>query len=412
MRVNVQGIIGMARFHWLGAFGVCFALGMAAQETPPPPASSGQSTTPGPPVTLIPRSHEEREQRFQANHHVILNVQVTDAAGKPVAGLKEDDFTLLDETRPQKIASFRAVHGGTSSTREHVLLVLDTLNNSAWNFGYERKGIERFLRQNQGRLAYPMSIVLLSTSGATASQPSTDAGFLIEELKKVSDHVHQFGCGDNQGDTGLSFVSGVGMPSLPISEAEAQSARAADCLNQRFRRSVQALDQLARDEVEIPGRVLVIWAGPGWPTLKGGEFRPDTQAMQHNYFAYLANLSTSLREAQVTLDAVSSPHLIRDVALDREESSAFLNRAPKPDEASASNFALPVLAYQTGGQVLEDNNDIAHDIAACIRDAESYYAVSFDSVPAAEGPEYHSIRVQVDQPGLTVRTSTAYYSQP
>jgi VWFA-related protein len=413
MRENVQGgHIPMARFRWLGAFGVCFSLCMAAQETPPPPASSGQSTPSGPPVSLIPRSHEEREQRYQANHRVILNVRVTDAAGKPVTGLKEDDFTLLDETRPQKIVSFRAVHGAADSTREHVLLVLDSLNNSPRNFGFERKGIERFLRQNQGQLPYPMAIVLLSASGTKASQPSRDPGFLIEELRKLSDNLHQFGCGDDEDDTGLAFVSGVGMPTLPTSRrAKAQSAQALDCLNQRFRGSVSTLDRLAREQVEIPGQALVIWAGPGWPTLTGGEFLPDSPAMRHNYFAYLADLSTSLREAQVTLNAVSSPNLTRDVGFELEEKTASLDRAPKADEATAGNFALPVLAYQTGGQVLVDK-DIAADIAACIKDAESYYAVSFDSAPTIEGPQYHSIQVRVNQPGLTVRTTTAYYSQP
>jgi hypothetical protein len=39
---------------------------------------------------------------------VKLDVAVTDAAGKPVAGLQPWDFKLLDNGEPRKILSFRA----------------------------------------------------------------------------------------------------------------------------------------------------------------------------------------------------------------------------------------------------------------------------------------------------------------
>ena len=75
-------------------------------------------------------------------------------------------------------------------------------------------------------------------------------------------------------------------------------------------------------------------------------------------------------------------------------------------------MALPVLADQSGGQVLEDSNDLAAEINKCVADAGSYYVLGFDSVPASNPDEYRSLQVKVNKQGLTVRTNTAYYAKP
>ena len=102
----------------------------AASETPE--ATSGQSTTPAPnqPVKLVPRSAEVRERTYRAEHHIILNVFVADASGNPVAGLKQEDFILLENEQPQQIASFKAVRGSEAFAPPRVLLMLDSVNNS------------------------------------------------------------------------------------------------------------------------------------------------------------------------------------------------------------------------------------------------------------------------------------------
>jgi hypothetical protein len=46
---------------------------------------------------------------------VALDVVVTDKSGKPISGLKAEDFTLLDDKQPQKIESFHAVDPSSST---------------------------------------------------------------------------------------------------------------------------------------------------------------------------------------------------------------------------------------------------------------------------------------------------------
>jgi VWFA-related protein len=405
----------MARLNWLGTFSVCLALPSFGQQTPSSTAS-GQSATPapGPPVTLTSRSHEERESRYQAQHRIILNVLVTDASGNPVTGLNEHDFALLEDGQPQKIVSVRAMNGSAAVAQVHVLLMLDALNNSARNLTRERKQVERFLRQNNGKLPYPTTIMLLSSSGVRTARPSQDGEVLIGELDKLIKDLHDFGCADegdeaNQGFSRLIFVPGVGGAS---GREGVRGSKAADCLNQRYLQSLSALNRLAKQQVDVPGRAILIWLGPGWPLLSNPGFSPDSQAKRRNRFDYLADLSISLRQAQVTLDAVSAPDFLPDAELRRDNSNASLNAVPTGDEADTSNMALAILAHQSGGQVLGENKDIAANIAACIADAQSYYVVSFDSAPAAKQGEYRSLLLKLNKPGLTVRTNLGYFALP
>jgi VWFA-related protein len=397
----------------------------APQASPPPgneappssaspatdPASSSPRTTapppPNRPLELIPRSPEVREHNYRAEHRLILNVFVADASGNPVTGLKEEDFTLLDNQEPQKIASFKAVNDSAAVTPAHVLLVLDSVNNSASTMAYVRKELEQFLGQNQGSLPYPVTLVRLTDYGIISGQPSRDGRALIGELKMLPNDVHVIKR-DQESPPSVATLGHRFDPTKSISLPDP----AVEDLNQRFHLSVPAAAGLAADQENVPGRAILIWIGAGWPLLSGPKFLPDTLETKRNFFQYIAGLSTALREAQVTLDAVSSPRILRDAGLQENYYQAFLDGVLTVDQANAGNMALPVLAYQSGGQVLEGSNDLAADIDKCIADAGSYYVLSFDSTPAAKPDEYRPLQVKVNKPGLTVRTNTAYYAQP
>jgi hypothetical protein len=82
-----------------------------------------------------------------------------------------------------------------------------------------------------------------------------------------------------------------------------------------------------------------------------------------------------------------------------------------PEDATP-HFALPVLALQSGGLVLDASPDIVRGIERCVEDARAFYTVSFDPPHAAQPDEYHDLKVQIGAPGLSARTNTGYYDQP
>ena len=405
----------MKRLSGLVMVVICLVLPSLAQVSPPLDAKPGRSNAParGQFPTLIPRSPEEREATYRSLHRIILNVLVTDASGRAVKGLKQEDFTLLDNQQPQAIASFRAVLGGTPGVATHVILMLDAMNNSSRGVNYERKEIEKFLRQNQGRLTYPTSIAILSGSGASVSQPSQNGERLIGDLQGLLGRVHGFSCSEEGLDKNMEYAMSVyGTDVLPSSGAGSQKAQAMACQDQRFQLSVSALNRLATQQLNVAGRAILIWIGPGWPRLSDPGFRPDTALIRQNFFAYLVELSTTLREAQVTLNAVSQPELFRKAELQSDHDNVFFDGVPTQDQVTAGSLSLQALAHQSGGRIEEESKDIAREIGACIADAESYYVLSYDSAPSALLNEHHSLNVKVSEAGLTVRTNTVYYALP
>jgi hypothetical protein len=68
------------------------------------------------------------------DHPVMLDVLVTDRSGKPVPGLREQDFTVLDDQQPSPIVSFRALSepadNSNPETRTEIVLILDEVNTS------------------------------------------------------------------------------------------------------------------------------------------------------------------------------------------------------------------------------------------------------------------------------------------
>jgi VWFA-related protein len=391
-----------------------FALSSLAQQTHPAAPAPEQTAQPAPNATvrLIPRSEEERQHTSEASHHIILNVLVTDASGKPVTGLSQNDFTILDNGQPQKIGSFRPLTANPQGQPLHIILLLDAVNSSARNFAAERKAVEKFLSQSRGSLPWPIAIAHLSDFGSGVSAPSRDANALLIYLRNLPGEVHQSASSDDQPNHEL-FPGLRGPGTLPTAQPRAQKIDLQwQDQNQRFLLSIAALNKIAVQQEDVPGRVIMIWIGPGWPLLSGPGFLPDTPEIKSSFFDHIADLSTGIREAQMTLDTVATPDLLHNDGLSAGYYSPFLAAVTASAQANAGNLSLPVLATQSGGQVLDDSKDITAGIAACLADADSWYEFSFESTPSAEPDEYHALQVNLNKPGLTARTNTAYYAEP
>ncbi len=76
------------------------------------------------------------------------------------------------------------------------------------------------------------------------------------------------------------------------------------------------------------------------------------------------------------------------------------------------NSVRKVLAVQSGGRVVEGSLDLVKEIQSCTQDDGYFYRISFDPLRADHPDEYHDLKVEVNRPGLTARTTTGYYDQP
>ena len=289
----------------------------------------------------------------------------------------------------------------------HVIVVLDAVNNSERDIANDRKEVQKFLRQSQELLTYPTSIAAVSDSGLTVGKPSRDRDAVLNELKDLTSNLQAISCADEM-NPNEAFQALM----IPDAVTNPESARQLNCLNQRFIESVGALSKLAEKQINVPGRVILIWIGPGWPHLYNPQFCHDDAALRRNLFTQLVHISTALREGQVTLNMICPSDFLRKTESLNEHDKALLNGLQNEDEVTAGSLSLQAFAHQSGGQILIEKKNIPESIAECIADAGSYYVLSFDANAAAGPSEYHSLQVKVEKPGATVRTNTMYYAEP
>lgn len=316
-----------------------------------------------------------------------LDVVVTDGAGQAVAGLQQQDFTLLDNKKPQPILSFRAVDGskgnGTAADPPvEVILLIDATNNSLTRVAYERADIERFLRQNGGHLVQPVSLMIFSEQGVKVQpQPSTDGNQLAQALDKSGATMHVI-----QRSGGYDAIERVDL-------------------------SLKTLRSIVAVEASKPGRKMLIWIGPGWPMLEGSGYRAS-DATKRAQFNLIVDAARTLREARITMYSVNSFDPQSSGVMRVGFYKSFLKGVPSARQVESGDMAVPVFAIHSGGRVLDRAEDLVDQLNSCVAEAKSYYTIGFDPPSADHVDEYHDLELKVDKPQVKARTNAGYYSEP
>jgi len=352
--------------HCLAA-SLMFAAAAFAQQNPSPAFALAPAT----PQATTPDAREGRMK---------LDIVVTDKSGKPVTGLNLNDFTLLDNNQPSKILSLRAVDGTAQKADPptETLLLMDAVNVGLQGTAIVRQEVEKFLLQNGGHLAQPVSLFLLTDEGLDIlSAPSADGTALAAKVGQINFGLHK------------------------IHDAGTWGAV------QHFDMSGRTLTAIAHSEAKKPGRKLLIWFGAGWPQFDSSRPPAASKAQQQQWFGQIVQLSTLLREARVSVYSLSWGNHVADFSFQE-----FLDGVKTADKANTGDLTLKVLAVQSGGRILGPDNDLAGQINSCIQDGSAFYTISFDPPPAAQANEYHDLKVRIDKPKLTARTNTGYYNQP
>ena len=171
--------------------------------------------------------------------NVTIDVAVSDKSGKPVHGLKQQAFTILDDKQATPITAFSAVDldAGTPAPPIEMVLVIDSINASVMKAERQREGIRKFLLDNGGKLALPVSLVILTDTGIVRKAASRDGNTLAAML--------------DQSATGRRLVN----RSTAFGEFD------------RYQLSLKALDEMIAYESAKRGRKLIVWVSPGWPLL-------------------------------------------------------------------------------------------------------------------------------------------------
>lgn len=310
-----------------------------------------------------------------------LDVVVTPKSGTPVPGLKQQDFSVLDNKISQPITSFQAISG--SQAPVEIVLLVDGVNTPYMRLAYARGEIDKFLRANGGHLAHPLSLAIFTDDGTQIQNGSSTDG---NALSTVLDQ------------------SAIGLRSIRRSSG----IYGAD---ERIQLSLETLRRLTVLEAGRPGRKIILWLSPGWPLLSGPRIDLGSKQEQR-IFTEIVGLSSAMRQAHITLYSVDPVGAGESVLSNAYFYQSFLKGVGKPGDVQLADLSLQVLAAQNGGLVLNGSNDIAGLLAKCVADTSAYYELTFDPPPAEHANEYHHIEVKMADPGLTARTRQGYYGQP
>jgi VWFA-related protein len=368
---------------------------------------------------------------FKANANlVIVNVSATDKAGLPVAGLKAEDFTVLEDGKPQKVSVFE--YQRISSKPEPLKqLTLDdqfqlpeapktTITSATpgkiqyhdkrlmvFFFDFSSMQVPDQLRAQDGALDYLKTHITKDDVVAVLFYAST--------IQVLSDFT-------NDRDVLTRVIKG-----LPIGEAselaaladtgdenseDTQAAFVADETEFNIFSTDQklaAIEQAAKMLASFPEKKALVYFSGG-VTRSGLDNEAQLQAA--------INAATKANLAIYSIDArgLTADPPGGGASKAGSRGSGIFNGSVINSQRSAqlaSQDTLYTLAAETGGKSFFDSNDIALGIQRTQDAMGSYYLLGYYSSNSALDGKYRKISVKLKNPKLAAKLEhrEGYYAE-
>lgn len=369
---------------------------------------------------------------------VVVDVVVADSKGAPITDLKQEDFSVLEDARQQRIGAFsfqqpgravtddnRAPAPGVVSNRPRFrstglnVILVDSLNGEFASHAYAQERLIKFLES--GPAVQPTAIYVLEKELRLLHDFSTDTNSLKEALAGYRPQ-------------GSERVSTVYMSASPFASKGNYHTD-----ENSVELTLRALDSLARTLAAYPGRKNLIWLSEAFPVnlmidgVPGASTDPTSLLTLH-----AASASGSLSpeaamkeqthyEAQIAPMLANSPdsvpanaghtNYMKDIA---RVSDALMDAhvALYPIDAagigSANHIAtqqnLRDMADRTGGRAFYNRNDLDAGIRSSIDDGSTYYTLAYYPENKTWDGRFRTISVKTTRPGVTLRYRFGYYA--
>ena len=380
---------------------------------------------------------------------VVVPVVVRDSSGRPVGGLKVEDFQLFDRGKRQTIASFTAlgnrpvppggsgepVSAGAGSTavtgagssairvplgERSVAYVFDDLNTGFVEFARTREGALHYFEA--GLPAEEMAAIY-SFSGRTSLSFTTDRDKLKEAVSKLRvsrTPMH----GDADPCPSVSYYLADFIVRRNDSRAlEAVTRQTMDCAGQKHDEAQQIAKGAAEREVLIGDQDIRLWAATLRRVIRLLQERPAPRVLvlassglysqTPKGMKAIADTVDLAAHAGVTIGTLQARGIDTMAQADSSRSSAptALERGYYSDSVHAEENTLADLANATGGRYLGHNNDLAAGFAQLSAPPEYSYVLGFS--PSALKPDggYHELKVRLPGHGtVSLEARPGYYA--
>jgi VWFA-related protein len=388
------------------------------QQTPPPPA------TPAP-----------QQPTFRTGvNFVRVDAIVTDKQGNPVADLKQTDFEVLEDGKPQTIESFRFVKVDGTAPVETVspirtradeeraaanedarifVFFLDDYHVRLGNSMAARKPLMEFVQNNLApgdlvAVMYPLSP--LDTVSLTRDHQS-----VIRAIERFEGRKFNY---------------------EPKNSTEQRYALYPAETVERIRRqvSLSALEGLAVKLGALrEGRKAVIVVSEGFTALLPPQLRDPVAAMpglgnqaRRNPTAGQNSTAEERAEFLGQIDVQQEMQEVFNAA--NRSNTAFYTVDPRGlatgefdinenvglqrsnESLRQTQDTLRVLADETDGRAIVNRNDFGRAMKQIVADSSAYYLLGYNSTQAPQDGKFHEIKVRVKRSGTEVRARKGYWA--
>ena len=361
-----------------------------------------------------------------ATRLVQLNVIVEDKKGRLVDNLKQEDFTLLDNGKPQAISLFST---GSASPRESssaagvaknrlapnvfgnrirhpdeapgsvTVILFDALNTSFTDQVYARTQILAFLRQLQPQ--DHVAIYLLTKQLMVINEFTQDSKSLLQAIERFQAVPSLLLTNSSQAyvtasDTGLLDPKAAQHLANLINDMNSKLSDVSD-LN-RVQITAQAIEAIANHVAGIPGRKNLVWVSGSFPvsiSFDSNENSPvDTQSQ--NFMPELERVARALNQSNLAIYPVDARGLLIPSEFDTSRAHPFSAFSPAIDTGVGQDeqVTMDLLAERTGGRAFHNTNDIQGAIRRTLSESRFTYLVGFYPDHGSWNGQFHELKLR------------------
>jgi len=408
-------------------------------------ASSAQEPVGGPVETLKARSRI-----------VVVDVVVTDSKGSPVRNLNAVDFTLLEDKKPQTIRHFDE-HDAPDpkvslaypqlkmppNTFTNVvvtppgsalnIILLDALNTPTEFQPKLRSDLAMLadsLPGNSRTAIFGLSGDLVMLQSFT-SDPAVLKTILTQRRRMPTASTLQPGVAPEAAssqtmkmDTNTGAYNSQGYdPTTAMARFERVGEQF--MIDERVRKTLAALENVAQYMAALPGRKNLIWISGSFPLTfipgvnSGGGPTDNTS----NYSEEIERVDADLARSQVAVYPVDARGVQTDIAysaalpsLSPGKLAADPNYYHRMSTGQADNLVqehatMNRMAEETGGHAFFGSNDIAGLVSRAMTAGSSYYTLTYIPTNTERKGKRREIKVKVEGQRLQLAYRTSYIAK-
>lgn len=354
---------------------------------------------------------------------VLTNVVARDSkTGELVRDLKQSDFTVYENGKPQGIATFdfqsvematplneatvSGLAAGTSGNKAVIVARPEELRNHRLIVFFfdltsmQPEDVDRCIEAARDFLRHKMQLADLVALVSLGDTLKVDQDFTADK-DALDREVGQY-----NGTEGQGFAQGANANSNQVEDASSYTADESEYNDLNTDRELFALRTIAKSLERINQKKSLLYFSGGI-SRDGIENQASLRsAINSAVRANLAVYSVDTRGLQAVLP-------MGDASTGSLRGNAGFNGAALTNNMNAnfsSQEVMTTLSADTGGKAFLDSNDFAPAFAQVQRDTSAYYAIGFHSTNPNRDGKYRRLTIKVHRPGIKVEYRPGYYA--